>query len=264
MQHLHWSWPRRLKSRLMVGALWLMLALSIAFALSRVGVFPHAGAASAGSVAGAKYDPHVAMGALDFVTFSCENCHGLYGRGGVHVPNISGSASIPALNTAAMRAALTPGALRAIIQHGVVVQSNVGRVYMPVWGAVLSSRQIDDLIAYIRAGMPAIPGIVPQAVTTKLGLEVEGQQLFIRYGCVVCHAFNGFGGVPNPASPDKTIPPLRGPDFDKEFGKDTAVAYVIKHGSILGGAPIVSMPVWGGLLSDQQIKALVAYIRTFR
>jgi mono/diheme cytochrome c family protein len=264
MQWLLWPWSRQVTPRLTASVLVVALALPASFALSRASMTPHAAAAPAGAVAQATYDPHVAMGALDFITFGCENCHGLYGRGGVRVPNISGNVTIPALNTATIRAALTPAALRAIIQHGVVVQSGTGRVYMPVWGAVLSDQQVADLIAYIRAGMPAVPGIVPQVVRTDLGPAVEGQQLYIRYGCVVCHAFNGFGGVPNPSSPDKTIPPLRGAAFDQQFAKDSTIAYVIKHGSILGGAPMVSMPVWGGLLSDQQIAAIIAYIRTFR
>jgi mono/diheme cytochrome c family protein len=206
----------------------------------------------------------VAAGALDYITFGCENCHGLSGRGGVRVPNISGNAAIPALNTKAARANLNAASLRYIIQHGVVLKSNTARVYMPVWGTVLSTQQVTDLVAYLRAGLPAIRGIAPQPVRNDLGLRVEGQELYIRYGCVVCHAMNGFGGVPNPSSPDKTIPPLRGPDFDKQFAQDSAIAYVIKHGSIIGQAPIASMPVWSGLLSDQQIKALVAYIRSFR
>jgi mono/diheme cytochrome c family protein len=205
----------------------------------------------------------VAAGALDFVTFGCENCHGLSGRGGVRVPNISGQATIPALNTPTIRSTLSAGTLRYFIQHGVVLKSSRAQVYMPVWGAVMSNQQVSDLVAYIRAAMPRIAGVTPQPVRIDLGLRVEGQQLFIRYGCVVCHAFNGFGGVPNPSSPDKTIPPLRGRAFDKQFTKDSDIAYVIKHGSILGGPPIVSMPVWSGLLSDQQIKALVAYIRSF-
>ncbi len=204
----------------------------------------------------------IAAGALDYVTFGCANCHGLSGRGGVRVPNISGSATIPALNTAAMRAALNSATLHYIIQHGIVLKSGT-RVYMPVWGAVLSDVQIADLVNYIRAGMPQFSGIAPIAVRTDLGLRVEGQQLYVRYGCVVCHAFNGYGGVPNPSSPDKRIPPLRGKAFDAQFTKDSDIAYVIKHGSIIGQAPIVSMPVWSGLLSDQQIKALVAYIRSF-
>jgi mono/diheme cytochrome c family protein len=222
------------------------------------------GVAAVGLAHRAAISEAVAAGALDYVTFGCENCHGLSGRGGVRVPNISGQATIPALNTPAIRSSLGASGLRYIIQHGIVLKSNVARVYMPVWGAVMSNQQVSDLVAYIRAGLPQIAGIAPQTVRTDLGLRVEGQQLYIRYGCVVCHAFNGFGGVPNPASPDKTIPPLRGPAFTREFAKDSDIAYVIKHGSILGGPPIVSMPVWSGLLSDQQIKALIAYIRSFR
>ena len=222
-------------------------------------VSPHALVAGRATVSEA-----VAAGALDYITFGCENCHGLSGRGGVRVPNISGQATIPALNTKTVRASLSAVSLRYIIQHGVVLKSNTARVYMPVWGTVLSNQQLTDLVAYLRAGLPSIGGIEPQSVRTDLGLRVEGQELYIRYGCVVCHAMNGFGGVPNPSSPDKTIPPLRGKAFDQQFAQDSAIAYVIKHGSIIGQPPIASMPVWSGLLSDQQIKALVAYIRSFR
>jgi mono/diheme cytochrome c family protein len=248
----------------------LTLALTLSFAVDRLGS-ANAWFGQASSVAAAPaqtrqlaIDPHVAAGALDYVTFGCENCHGLYGRGGVRVPNISGAATIPALNTQANRTKLTAASLRFFIQHGVPLQTGGTRVYMPVWGAVLSDHQVSDLVTYIRAGLPQITGIDPQPVRTNLGLEVEGQQLYIRYGCVVCHAFNGFGGVPNPSAPDKVVPPLRGPKFDKQFVHDSDIAYVITHGSIIGGSPIVSMPVWGGLLSDQQVAAIVAYIRSFR
>ena len=44
------------------------------------------------------------------------------------------------------------------------------------------------------------------------GRAVEGAPL-PRYGCINCHGPNGLGGVPNPQSPDKTIPPLSGADF---------------------------------------------------
>jgi mono/diheme cytochrome c family protein len=35
---------------------------------------------------------------------------------------------------------------------------------------------------------------------------------------------------------------------------------VIRSGSVIGKAPIVSMPHWGTILTDQQIAALIAYI----
>ena len=33
---------------------------------------------------------------------------------------------------------------------------------------------------------------------------------------------------------------------------------------MIGRAPIVSMPHWGGILSDDQLRALVAYIKTLK
>ena len=38
-----------------------------------------------------------------------------------------------------------------------------------------------------------------------------------------------------------------------DFPTDKAIADVIRSGSVIGKAPIVSMPHWGGILSDQQI-----------
>jgi mono/diheme cytochrome c family protein len=39
---------------------------------------------------------------------------------------------------------------------------------------------------------------------------------------------------------------------------------VIRSGSVIGRAPIVSMPHWGGILSDAQLRALVAYLETLK
>ena len=52
-----------------------------------------------------------------------------------------------------------------------------------------------------------------------------------RYGCVNCHGLNGLGGVPNPQSPDKSIPPLSGADFFGEFNTDKKIIDVIRSGS---------------------------------
>jgi mono/diheme cytochrome c family protein len=39
---------------------------------------------------------------------------------------------------------------------------------------------------------------------------------------------------------------------------------VIRSGSVIGRAPIVSMPHWGGIIPDSQLQALVAYIKTLK
>ena len=196
----------------------------------------------------------VAAGGHDFVQFACAQCHGDRGQGGV-------SPDVPALKNAGN---LGVPELKHIIDHGLGESSNPKQPYMPVWGEVISARQVSDLVAYIRAGLPAVPGATPAPVITGQGPAVEGALLYQRYGCVNCHGPNGLGGVPNPQSPDKTIPPLSGADFFNEFDTDQKILDVIRSGSVIGSSPIVSMPHWGGIIPDQQLRALVAYIKTLK
>jgi len=203
----------------------------------------------------AKVSPLVAEGAHDFNQFACSQCHGLNGQGGV-------SAAVPPLMTVGKT--LSGAQLRRIIDHGLGEVANPKRPYMPVWGQVISARQVTALVAYLRAGLPPVAGATPLPVQTGQGPVVEGAQLYVRYGCINCHGPNGLGGVPNPQSPDKTIPPLSGADFFKEFDTNAKIVAVIRSGSVIGRAPIVSMPHWGGILGDAQLKALAAYIKTLR
>ena len=199
--------------------------------------------------------PAVAAGAHTFVQFACAQCHGLQGRGGV-------DPAVPALTTAGK--SLTVAQLKHIIDHGLGESANPKVPYMPVWGEVLSKTQVSNLVAYIRAGLPAVADTEPVTVPTGQGAAVAGAALYIRYGCVNCHGPNGLGGVPNPLSPDKTIPPLSGQDFRHEFNTDAKIAAVIRSGSVIGRAPIVSMPHWGGILKGPQIAQLIAYLKTLK
>jgi mono/diheme cytochrome c family protein len=104
----------------------------------------------------------------------------------------------------------------------------------------------------------------PPAVPQGQGAAVAGATLYVRDGCINCHGPNGLGGVPNPQSPDKAIPPLSGPVFRSEFNTDKKIEDVIRSGSVIGRAPIVSMPHWGGILSDGDLAALVAYLKTLK
>jgi cbb3-type cytochrome c oxidase subunit III len=196
----------------------------------------------------------VAAGGHDFVQFACAQCHGEQGQGGV-------SPDVPALTDAGN---LTVAQLEHIINHGLGESANPTKPYMPVWGEVISKRQVSDLVDYIRAGLPAVAGAEPPVVPTDQGGAVAGAALYGKYGCINCHGPNGLGGVPNPQSPDKTIPPLSGADFFSEFDTDAKIKEIIRTGSVLGSAPIVSMPHWGGILSDDQLNALVAYIKTLK
>jgi mono/diheme cytochrome c family protein len=202
-----------------------------------------------------KVSPQVAAGAHTFVQFACVQCHGPQGRGGV-------DPAVPALSTVGK--SLTVAQLTHIINHGLGESANPKVPYMPVWGEVISKTQVANLVAYLRAGLPAVAGTQPVSVPAGQGAAVAGAALYVRYGCVNCHGPNGLGGVPNPQSPDKTIPPLSGQGFRHDFPTDKAIADVIRSGSVIGKAPIVSMPHWGGILSDAQIAQLVAYLKTLK
>jgi cbb3-type cytochrome c oxidase subunit III len=212
-------------------------------------------AAQVGPTSYAKVSPRVAAGAHTFVQFACVQCHGSQGRGGV-------DPAVPALDTVGK--SLTVAQVTHIIDHGLGESANPKVPYMPVWGEVISKTQVTNLAAYLRAGLPAVAGTQPVSVPAGQGAAVAGAALYVRYGCVNCHGPNGLGGVPNPQSPDKTIPPLSGQDFRHEFNTDAKIAAVIRSGSIIGKAPIVSMPHWGGILSDAQIAQLVAYLKTLK
>ena len=197
----------------------------------------------------------VAAGAFAFVQFACAQCHGLDGKGGV-------SPDVPALTNVGKQ--LTVAQLTSIIDHGLGVSANPTRPYMPIWGAIISKQQVRDLVAYIRAGVPQVPGAVPVAVPTNEGAAVAGAALYVRDGCINCHGPNGLGGVPNPSAPDKVVPPLSGAGFRKQFNTDAKIIDVIRTGSVLGRAPIVSMPHWGGIISNADLHDLVAYLKTLK
>jgi mono/diheme cytochrome c family protein len=207
------------------------------------------------STPGARVSPQVAAGGHTFVQFACAQCHGLDGRGGV-------SPDVPSLKRVGK--VLTVAQLTHIIDHGLGESANPSKPYMPVWGAVISKTQVGDLVAYIRAGLPPVAEATPPAVPQGQGAAVAGAALYVRYGCINCHGPNGLGGVPNPLSPDKTIPPLSGKAFRGEFDTAAKVLAVIRSGSVIGRAPIVSMPHWGGIIPHPYLLDLVAYLKTLK
>ncbi|HEU5215739.1 MAG TPA: c-type cytochrome [Gaiellaceae bacterium] len=215
----------------------------------------HAAGRSTSPAAPANVSPQVAAGAHTFVQFACAQCHGPRGSGGV-------DPAVPALTTVGKN--LTVAELTHIINHGLGESANPKQPYMPVWGEVISKTQVANLVAYIRAGLPPVADTQPVSIPSGQGAAVAGAALYVRYGCINCHGPNGLGGVPNPQSPDKTIPVLSGQGFRQEFNTDAKIAAVIRSGSVIGRAPIVSMPHWGGILKGPQIAALIAYLKTLK
>jgi mono/diheme cytochrome c family protein len=166
---------------------------------------------------------------------------------------------VPALKT--VGSSLTVAQLMHIINHGLgepeaALHARLGRGDLD--GAGRQPRCLPP-------GRPAaVRSTHPVSVPAGQGAAVAGAALYVRYGCINCHGPNGLGGVANPLSQDKVIPPLSGQGFRHDFPTDKAIADVIRSGSVIGKAPIVSMPHWGGILSDQQIAELIAYLKTLK
>ena len=168
---------------------------------------------------------------------------------------------MPALN--GLGSALTVQQLTSIINHGLGEKADPTKPYMPVWHGWSRAGRCPSwspTSGWACRTSRAHAAVVP----TDQGLAVEGSVLYVRDGCVNCHGPNGFGGVPNPQSPDKTVPPLSGADFRGQFNTPAKIAAVIRSGSVIGRAPIVSMPHWGGILSQADVNALIAYLGTLQ
>jgi mono/diheme cytochrome c family protein len=225
---------------------------SLAAGLLGLGALAGCGGGGGGTNPG---DPHVAMGAHLFVQFACSACHGEQGKGGV-------SPDVPALQDVGEEFSATQ--LRDIIDHGLGESANPEKPYMPVWGPVISESQVNDLVEYLQAGLPKVKDATPVPVPTEQGDAVAGAALYVRYGCINCHGPSGLGGVPNPLSEDQVVPALSGQDFREEFNTDEKVKEMIRSGSVIGKPPITSMPHWGGIISEENLNALVAYLKTLQ
>jgi cytochrome c oxidase cbb3-type subunit 3 len=96
------------------------------------------------------------------------------------------------------------------------------------------------------------PGAVPVRPTVKSPVADDpaaaqrGMEYFIQMNCVGCHAPNGAGGMGPALSNAKFV-----------YGGEPENIYL----SILQGRPN-GMPAWGGMLPDQMIWDLVAYIQS--
>jgi mono/diheme cytochrome c family protein len=117
---------------------------------------------------------------------------------------------------------------------------------MPIWGQILTSEQLDALVQFTFQAAQGSP------------IQV-GQGLFAQ-NCSACHGEFGEGG-PNPARVGESIPPISTSDFLKTRDDSTIRAIIAMGQPDLGMPPFG--PSNGGLLSDDEIDAIVAFIRSW-
>jgi mono/diheme cytochrome c family protein len=127
-----------------------------------------------------------------------------------------------------------------------IIGSGGAHVTMPVWGNILTAEQLEALVQY------------SLAASQGRGTE-EGAQLFSQ-NCASCHGQFG-EGAPNPARSGDMITSISSSDFLKTRD-DATLRNIISQGQPDSGmSPFGSAN--GGPLGDEQIDAIVAYIRNW-
>lgn len=117
---------------------------------------------------------------------------------------------------------------------------------MPVWGEVLTPAQIDALVEYT---MQAARGTSVQV----------GRELYIQY-CASCHGDFGEGG-PNPARPPDIIAPISSSEYLRTRDDFTLKSIISQGQPNFGMSPFATSN--GGPLDDDQVEAIVDYIRSW-
>jgi mono/diheme cytochrome c family protein len=127
------------------------------------------------------------------------------------------------------------------------IASGGGHETMPVWGTILTPEQLDALVSYTLEAARGAP------------LEL-GQDLFAK-NCSICHGDFGEGG-PNPTRPDDIIAPISSAEFLETRDDATLRAIIAQGQPNFGMSPFGT--AFGGPLSDDEIDALVGFIRSWQ
>ena len=108
------------------------------------------------------------------------------------------------------------------------------------------------------------------APTSALAADAEKAKGLYTANCASCHGETGKGdgpvavAVPPPPPRDFTVGDFKyDADEDGTVGTDADLKAVIGKGAGAFGGNVM-MATWGGLLSDEDIDNLVAYIRTLK
>ncbi|MBI3327315.1 MAG: c-type cytochrome [Nitrospinae bacterium] len=129
---------------------------------------------------------------------------------------------------------------------------------MPEWKQLLYPERIRDLIAYIRT-LHRPPASIDRPLARQ-GNSEAGKRLFAD-SCAICHGKEGRGDGPAAA--------MFGPkpfDFTDKAGMTAKRDQDLYFAIFAGGEAIgksAFMPRWAGVLREQDIWDVIAYVRTF-
>jgi mono/diheme cytochrome c family protein len=91
-------------------------------------------------------------------------------------------------------------------------------------------------------------------------MPVTGQGIFERM-CAGCHGTRGDGGEGHAGGFSPVVSTLANKEYMSQVPDDYLIMIIKKGGAYMG--KIATMPAWEKRLNDEQIRSIVAYIRTF-
>jgi len=127
-----------------------------------------------------------------------------------------------------------------------IISSGGAHVTMPIWGNILTQEQLDALVQYTYEA-------------SKGGGIGIGESLFAD-NCSPCHGSFGEGG-PNPTRAGDIIAPISTAEYLKTRD-DVTLRNIISHGQPNFGMSPFGVE-FGGPLDDEQINAIVDYMRSW-
>ncbi|MFH2039486.1 MAG: c-type cytochrome [Chloroflexota bacterium] len=127
-----------------------------------------------------------------------------------------------------------------------MIESGGAHIKMPVWGEILTSDQITALVNY--------------TLESGSGTGITAGAKLFADNCVPCHGKHGEGG-PNPSLQGDIIAPISSSEYLKTRD-DNTIRNIISQGQPdFGMSPFGE--THGGSLNDDQIEALVTFIRNW-
>lgn len=200
----------------------------------------------------------------------CFGCHGPDGMVGIPNPG-DGGGTVPSWSGGSwMMYNDTEEDIRSWILDGHPpshMPDPAALLRMPPYGGHLTEAETDDLVAFVLAVSQF--GVIddPKAAA---GLQA-GQQL----GCFGCHGPEGRGLIRNPRSFKGYIPPWDGADYPELVANDDEFRQWVRNGisDRLKNNPAarriletqaIGMPAYGARVPDEQLDALLAYVRWIR
>jgi mono/diheme cytochrome c family protein len=140
-------------------------------------------------------------------------------------------------------------------------------IRMPAWRGMISSGDLHDLVAFVKAASDFEKPDDPKAE--------EGRQIAERFGCFNCHGPQGRGSMPNVRAFKGYIPSWDGADFPELARDDAEIRMWVLDGGVkrLYANPFarwfferqpIKMPAYRGQLQEAEVERIVDYIHWLR